>query len=171
MSDTSRPRRGPTSKADFEVLAEFRYQLRRYLRFSEDVTQREGITPLQYQLLLQIRGYPGRNWATVVELAERLQAKHHGVVALVSRCEELGLVRRVSSTSDQRKVEVHLTDAGESMVLHLAQLHRAELLALQGRFVVPDLAATEAALPPRRAPRARAGTPGRPKARHRKPLA
>ncbi|MCW5641651.1 MAG: MarR family transcriptional regulator [Rhodoferax sp.] len=169
MPDSSRPRRGPTSKADFEVLAEFRYQLRKYLRFSEDVTQREGITPLQYQLLLQIRGYPGRQWATVAELAERLQAKHHGVVALVSRCEELGLVRRVSSTSDARKVEVHLTDAGEAMVLHLAQLHRAELLALQGRFVVPDLAATEAALPPRRKPRTRIDAPARPPGRTGKP--
>ena len=54
MPDSSRPRRGPTSKADFEVLAEFRYQLRKYLRFSEDVTQREGVTPLQHAMA---RGY------------------------------------------------------------------------------------------------------------------
>lgn len=159
MPEHLRSRRGPSSKADFEALAEFRYQLRKYLRFSEEVTHREGITPLQYLLLLQIRGYPGRQWATVVELAERLQAKHHGVGALVSRCEQLGLVRRVSSTTDLRKVEVHLTDAGNTMVQHLAQLHRAELLATQGRFSVPDLAATEAALPPRRRPRGGAGRP------------
>jgi DNA-binding MarR family transcriptional regulator len=158
MTEPLRSRRGPTSKADFEALAEFRYQLRRYLRFSEEVTQREGVTPLQYQLLLQLRGYPARQWANVAELAERLQAKHHGVVALVSRCEQLGLVRRVASTTDLRKVEVHLTEAGEATVNHLAQLHRAELLALRGRFVVPDLAATEAALPPLRRPRKAAGT-------------
>jgi DNA-binding MarR family transcriptional regulator len=163
MTETLRSRRGPTSKADFEVLAEFRYQLRRYLRFSEEVTQREGVTPLQYQLLLQIRGYPGRQWANVAELAERLQAKHHGVVALVSRCEQLGLVRRVSSTTDLRKVEVHLTETGEAMVNHLAGMHRAELLALQGRFVVPDLAATEASLPPRRKPRITMRPPARPR--------
>lgn len=150
MPTNANARRGPASKADFEALAEFRYQLRKFLRFSEEVTRREGVTPLQYLLLLQIRGYPGRDWATVAELAERLQAKHHGVVALVTRCEELGLVQRVSSTSDLRKVEVHLTEAGVLQVAHLAQLHRAELLSLQGRFVVPDLAATEAALPPRR---------------------
>ncbi len=149
MPNTSNPADGPSSKEDFEALAEFRYQLRKYLRFSEEVTHREGVTPLQYLLLLQIRGYPGRQWATVAELAERLQAKHHGVVALVTRCEQLGLVQRVASASDLRKVEVHLTRAGESMVHHLAQLHRAELLALQGRFRVPDLAATEAALPAR----------------------
>ena len=150
MPTNSRSSRGPTSKADFEALAEFRYQLRKYLRFSEEVTRSEGVTPLQYLLLLQIRGYPGRDWASVAELAERLQAKHHGVVALVSRCEELGLVQRVSSDTDLRKVEVHLTQAGERQVVRLAQLHRAELVSLQGRFVVPDLAATEAALPPQR---------------------
>ncbi len=158
MPKMTRSNRGRSSKSDFEALAEFRYQLRKYLRFSEEMTHREGVTPLQYLLLLQIRGYPGREWATVAELAERLQAKHHGVVALVSRCEQLDLVQRVNSTSDLRKVEVHLTTAGEAMVSHLAQLHRAELLALQGRFRVPDLAATEAALPPRSNGRASAAT-------------
>ena len=63
------------SKVDFETLAHFRYQLRRYLRFSEDLTQRAGITPLQYLLMLQIKGFPGRESANVGELAERLQAK------------------------------------------------------------------------------------------------
>ena len=157
MPNTMSSRRSSTRTTDFEGLAEFRYQLRKYLRFSEEMTHREGVTPLQYLLLLQIRGYPGRQWATVAELAERLQAKHHGVVALVSRCEQLGLVRRVSSATDLRKVEVHLTPDGDAMVHHLVQLHRAELLSLEGRFRVPDLAAAEAALPARRTrpPRAR----------------
>lgn len=75
------------SKTDFEKLAHFRYQLRRFLRFSEDVTRKQGVTVLQYLLMLQIKGFPGREWATVGELAERLQAKQHGVVSLVSRCE------------------------------------------------------------------------------------
>ncbi|WP_087650451.1 MarR family transcriptional regulator, partial [Caballeronia choica] len=87
------------AKKDFEQLSEFRYQMRRFERFSEQAAHGEGITPLQYLLLLHIRGYPGRDWATVGELAERLQAQHHGVVALVSRCEALDLVRRqVSET-------------------------------------------------------------------------
>lgn len=138
--------RRTNSKADFEALAEFRYQLRKYLRFSEEVTHQQGVTPLQYQLLLQIKGFPGRDWASVAELAQRLQAKHHGVVALVSRCEVLGLVRRVSSTSDMRKVEVHLTELGHQRVIQLVRLHRAELASLEGRFIVPDLAAGEAAI-------------------------
>jgi len=127
------------SKADFETLAHFRYQLRRYLRFSEEVTRGNGITPLQYLLLLQIKGFPGRESATVGELAERLQAKHHGVVSLISRCELAGLVRRSVSCGDRRQVDVQLTQKGNECLEQLAGLHRRELLSLQGKFTVPDL--------------------------------
>jgi DNA-binding MarR family transcriptional regulator len=119
------------SKADFEDLAEFRYQLRRFLRFSESVTKKYGVTPLQYQLMLQVKGFPGRDWATLTELAERLQAQHHGVVALVSRCEALGLVERRAGLSDLRLVQVCLTPKGEKCVEQLAILHRDELTALE----------------------------------------
>jgi DNA-binding MarR family transcriptional regulator len=128
------------SKADFETLANFRYQLRRFLRFSEEVTRRSGVTPLQYQLMLQIKGFPGRDWATVAELAERLQAKHHGVVALISRCEAAGLVRRNASRSDQRRVEVTLTANGVKCLEHLGRLHRDELRSVQHGFAVPGRA-------------------------------
>lgn len=131
------------NKADFEQLAEFRYQLRRFLRFSEDVTRRHGITMLQYLLLLQVRGYPGRDWANIGELSERLQAKPHGVLALVSRCEALGLVTRRASTSDGRVVEVRLTDKGNRSLTRLAQLHRDELSSLQDKFVVPPRTTTK----------------------------
>ena len=92
------------TKANFEQLSEFRYQMRRFERFSEQAAQGEGITPLQYLLLLHIKGYPERDWATIGEIAERLQAQHHGVVALVSRCEALDLVRRKISETDRRKI-------------------------------------------------------------------
>lgn len=123
------------SKTDFEDLAEFRYQLRRFLRFSESVTKKYGITPLQYQLMLQIKGFPGRDWATLTELAERLQAQHHGVVALVSRSEALGLVERRAGLSDLRLVQVSLTPAGEKCLAKLAVLHRDELTALEDILV------------------------------------
>ena len=129
------------SKAEFETLAQFRYQLRRFLRFSEEVTRRQGVTPLQYQLMLQIKGFPGREWATVVELAERLQAKHHGVVALISRCEKAGLVVRNISRSDMRLVEVQLTKKGEHCLEKLARLHRTEHLSLRGEFALPAFSA------------------------------
>ncbi|WP_233804959.1 MarR family winged helix-turn-helix transcriptional regulator [Paraburkholderia sp. HP33-1] len=126
-------------KSDFEQLSKFRYQMRRFERFSEQAAQNEGITPLQYLLLLHIKGYPERDWATVGELAERLQAQHHGVVALVSRCEALNLVRRQVSETDRRQVEVHLEKAGERVLERLAELHRAELRSLEGSFQIPQI--------------------------------
>ncbi len=98
---------------------------------------------LQYLLMLQIRGYPGREWATVGELAERLQAKHHGVVSLISRCEAAGLVKRSSSAADKRRVEVRLTKKGAESLEPLARLHRAELRSLHGKFAVPARKVTD----------------------------
>ncbi|AJK49368.1 MarR family winged helix-turn-helix transcriptional regulator [Burkholderia plantarii] len=126
-------------KSDFEQLSEFRYQMRRFERFSERAAQSEGVTPLQYLMLLHIKGYPAREWATIGELAERLQAQHHGVVALVSRCEAAGLVKRRPSASDRRQVEVHLLKAGETVLARLAALHRAEIKSLRGTFQVPQI--------------------------------
>jgi DNA-binding MarR family transcriptional regulator len=127
------------TKVNFEQLSAFRYQMRRFERFSENAAQDEGITPLQYLLLLHIKGYPGREWATIGELAERLQSQQHGVVALVSRCEALGLVERKVSDRDRRRVEVHLLDAGEEVLARLAEMHRAELRTLEGKFTIPQI--------------------------------
>jgi len=121
----------PLAKSDFAALSEFRYQMRRYEHFSENAVQAEGITPLQYLLLLHIKGFRDREWATIGELAERLQAKQHGVVALVTRCEEAGLVERRSNAEDRRRVEAILT--------RLARVHRDQLRALQGVFTIPNL--------------------------------
>lgn len=117
-------------KSDYEAMARFRHHLRKFLRFSEDVAKRHGITPLQYQLMLQVKGFPGRSHASITELADRLQSKHHGVVALVSRCEELGLVRRQASERDLRSVEVHLSPSGERLLESLALQHRDEVQSL-----------------------------------------
>jgi DNA-binding MarR family transcriptional regulator len=125
------------SKKDFETLSNFRYQLRCFLRFSEDLTHEYGITNLQYLLLLHVKGYAGREWATIGELAERLQAQHHGVVALASRCEKLGLIVRQRGTEDKREVRIHLTETGDDLVRKIASLHRRELIQLGGVFKVP----------------------------------
>lgn len=127
------------NKSEFEALSKFRYQLRRFLRFSEEISREFGITHLQYLLMLHIKGHQGRQWATVGELAELLQSHHHGVVSLVSRCEKLGLVYRQQGSVDRREVEVHLTPSGEKMVNKLARMHRDELLKLQGVFQVPGM--------------------------------
>ncbi|HTH94499.1 MAG TPA: MarR family transcriptional regulator [Rhodocyclaceae bacterium] len=128
-------------KSDLEALAEFRYQLRRFLRFSEDAAQSEGLTPQQYQLLLQIGGFPGRDWASISELAERLQAKHHGTVALISRCESAGLVCREADPDDGRQVRVHLTADGKRFLTRLAQRHQDELHSLSDVFRVARITA------------------------------
>ena len=126
-------------KQEYETLSNFRYQLRRFLRFSEELTRQHGVTHLQYLLLLHLKGYADREWATIGELSERLQSQQHGVVSLVTRCEKLGLVYRQQGKTDRREVEVHLTAAGEKKLQKLAREHRDELLNLQGIFQVPDV--------------------------------
>ncbi len=122
------PERNPSvDKTRYEALSDFRFRLRSFLRFSEDAAREEGITVLQYQLMLHTQGFAGREWATVSEIAERLQAQPHGVVALVSRCEESGLVQRKPSQVDRRQVEVHLLPAGRKKLARLAALHADQL--------------------------------------------
>lgn len=133
-------RRDDVTKQNFEALSEFRYQLRRFLRFSEVAARAEGITLLQYLLLLHVKGFPGRDWATIGELAERLQAAPNGVVALVSRCEAAGLVIRLQNEADHRQVEVHLSERGERCLARLAALHKSELSLLGSVFSVSKLA-------------------------------
>ncbi|WP_047249958.1 MarR family winged helix-turn-helix transcriptional regulator [Chromobacterium subtsugae] len=140
MEHTAAPAVG-MGKQQYEALSEFRYQLRRFLHFSEEAAKSEGLTPQQYLLLLHVRGVPGRDWATVGELAERLQILHHGAVALLTRCEELGLVARRKSEHDRRQVEVHLTAAGEGHLARLAARHEAELRSLRDVFRVSRITA------------------------------
>lgn len=118
------------TKEHFEARSLFRWRLRSFLRFSEDAAREAGITTLQYQLLLHVCGFPGREWATVSEIAERLQAQPHGVVALVTRCEELGLVKRKPSKRDRRQVEVHLLAKGRKFLEQLAFEHEGPLSEL-----------------------------------------
>lgn len=127
------------SKRDFESLSDFRYQMRRFEHFSERAARGEGLTPQQYLVLLHIRGVPGRDWASVGEIADRLQLRPHGAVALVTRCEALGLVERRPSDTDRRQVQVHLQPGGQRLLERLAELHRAELRSLKGVFRVPQI--------------------------------
>src|SRR5262249_53632873 len=114
-------------KAGLERQSEFRYRLRRFLRFGEEAARAAGVTAVQYHLMLHTQAFAGRDWASVGELAERLQTQQHGVVALVTRCEEAGLVRRKENQEDRRLVEVHLTAKGRRCVERLAAQHHGEL--------------------------------------------
>lgn len=119
------------SKAEYEAIANFRYAIRRFLRFGEQAARKEGITPQQHQLLLAIKGFPGREQATVSELAERLQMRQHSMVGLIDRTESQGLVRREQGVVDRRQVFVLLTAEGEDRLRRLADLHRRELLTMR----------------------------------------
>jgi DNA-binding MarR family transcriptional regulator len=109
----------------------FRYQLARFLRFSESASRAAGITPKQYLLLLHICGMSGRDWATVGELALRLQTSAHGTVALVNRCVASRLVSKRRNVDDARRVEVHATSRGRELVARIAARNRTELQALR----------------------------------------
>jgi len=115
------------TKADYEMLSEFRYALRVYLGFSEQAARSHGLTPQQYQALLAIEGFPGRNWVLVGELAEQLQIAHHSAVGLIDRLMTLHLVKRVPSPIDRRRVRVSLTPKGRRLLEKLYWVHRAEL--------------------------------------------
>ncbi|WP_345610140.1 MarR family winged helix-turn-helix transcriptional regulator [Pseudonocardia adelaidensis] len=131
---------GPAAltKEDFEALARFRFGIRRYLRFSEETVRSHGLAPQQYQLLLALKGFPGREWATVRELADRLQLRHHSVVELVNRAQGQGLVERVPHPEDARAVRVQLSPDGERVLVRLSALHRDELRRLHSTLALPE---------------------------------
>jgi DNA-binding MarR family transcriptional regulator len=128
---------GPLTKEDFEALARFRFAIRRYLRFSEETVRGHGLAPQQYQLLLALKGFPGREWATVRELADRLQLRHHSVVELVNRAQGQGLVERDAHPDDARAVRVVLTENGEQILARLSALHRDELRRMDATLSPP----------------------------------
>lgn len=113
--------------SEYRALAQFRYQIRLYLHFSEEQARRYGLEPQQHQLLLAIKGLPEDVQATIGELAGRLQLKHHSMVELVDRLENHGYVTRSTGTDDRRQVIVHLTRAGGRILRQLSLAHRSEL--------------------------------------------
>lgn len=116
-----------TSKETYEHLAEFRYQLRRFLHFSETEARKYGITPQQHQLMLSIMGFPGREYATPRELSERLQITHHACVGLIDRTEKLGLVSRKQNPEDGRSVFISVTEKGLEILEKLSATHLEEI--------------------------------------------
>lgn len=120
----------PVTKRDYVMLAAFRYSLRQFLRFSEDAAHQAGLTPQQHQALLAIKGFPGRDFVTIGELAERLQLVHHSTVGLVDRLQKHKFIRRATNQSDHRKVHVALTAKGEKVLEKLSAEHREQLRRL-----------------------------------------
>jgi DNA-binding MarR family transcriptional regulator len=120
----------PLSREDFEHLLAFRASLRRFQRWSEDQAKAAGLTHVQHQLLVAIKGHPGSEPPTVGELADYLLLRHHSTVELVDRAEAAGLVRRVNDARDGRVARVRLTSKGDRILMQLTPSHLVELHSL-----------------------------------------
>jgi DNA-binding MarR family transcriptional regulator len=122
--------------SDYQALAEFRYQIRRFLHFSEQEVRNAGLKRGQYQLMLAIKGMPSGVRPRIRELANRMQIRHHSAVELVNRLEAGGFVHRTRAEDDRREVLLALTPKGEKVLAELALHHHDEL-----RSAGPDLVA------------------------------
>ena len=126
------------TQQDFERLLEFRVTLRRFQRWSEDQAQAAGLTHVQHQLLVAVKGHPGGVPPTVGDLAGYLLLRPHSMVELIDRAEAAGLVQRTRVADDGRVVRVRLTAEGDRILqkltrAHLERLH--ELAAVLDEFV------------------------------------
>ncbi len=120
--------------ADYQTLAEFRYALRGFLRFSEDAARSAGLASQQHQALLAIKGFAAMGPITIGHLAERLQIRPHSAVELVNRLEASCLVRRSPSPRDHRQVHLKLTIEGEEILERLSASHREQLARMEPQW-------------------------------------
>lgn len=123
------PRRASSelSLADYQLLAEFRFLLARFLAFSAKAARRAGLVPRQHQALLAIKGYPGGSRVTVGELAQRLGIRDHSAVGLVNRLVDSGYLLRRTDMADRRRALLFLTPMAEKTLAALSATHREEL--------------------------------------------
>jgi DNA-binding MarR family transcriptional regulator len=133
--------------SDYQALAEFRYQIRGFLHFSERAVQGAGLERGQYQLMLAIKGMPEGVRPRIRELANRMYIQHHSAVELINRLEGGGYVRRARAQDDRREVLLALTPKGEQVLEELALHHHEEL-----RDAAPDLVAALHSLMPEKEP-------------------
>ena len=112
---------------DYQSLADFRYLLRKFLRFSKDFLRSAGLSPEQYEALLAIKASATSSGLTILHLSERLQVKHHSAVNTVDRLAERKLITRQTSATDRRQRHLRLTDRGEKLIEELAISHRKEI--------------------------------------------
>jgi len=115
------------TREDFEKLLDFRVALRRFQRWSEDQAQAAGLTHVQHQLLVAIKGHPGDQPPTIGDLAGYLLQRPHSTVELVDRAEAAGLVARTSDAGDARVIRVLLTQEGDRIMQELTRAHLERL--------------------------------------------
>jgi DNA-binding MarR family transcriptional regulator len=125
----------PEDRLRLQNLAEFRYELRRFLQFSESCAAEAGLHPQQHQLLLQLAGAPSEVETTVSYAAERLGLRHHTVVELSKRCEDAGLIHRNQDLNDRRCIQLQVTAKGHRVLRVLSEDHERELYELGPRLI------------------------------------
>jgi DNA-binding MarR family transcriptional regulator len=113
--------------AHLRRLAEFRFQLRRFLHVSQAAAERMGLHNQQYQMLQCIGGMPENMTPTIANVAKRMLLKHNSTVELVDRTIEQGLLRRVGDAADHRRILLRVTPQGERILAALAEFHTREL--------------------------------------------
>ena len=133
----------PLQESEYVALAEFRYQLRRFLRHMEEEVRKFGINPQQYQLVLAIKGLPKSQVSSITCLAERMQLNHNSMVELVDRCEERNMLRRQRSSTDRRQVTLALAPEGEALLRKLGSAARQELRSIGPMLVESVLRLTD----------------------------
>ena len=116
------------------TLAEFRFELRCFLHFSETAALEAGLQPQQHQLLLQVAGAPEGTTVTIAYVAERLGLKHNSAVELVDRSESEGLLVRTKDAADKRRAILRLTRKGKLILGRLVGDHARELNELGPRL-------------------------------------
>jgi DNA-binding MarR family transcriptional regulator len=123
------------SSALLRTLADFRYELRSFLCFSEQAAVRAGLQPQQHQLLLQVAGAHDPAIVTIAFAASRLRLKHNSTVELVDRSERQGLLTRVVDTNDKRRMLLRITRKGAGILNRLTREHTRELNVLAPRLI------------------------------------
>jgi DNA-binding MarR family transcriptional regulator len=130
LDDKNRDEDGLT-RTQYVALAAFRYELRRFLAFSETAAHGAGLPTQQHQALLAIAGFDGADAPTVGTLSERLMIAPHTATELTARMVEAGLISKVPSRQDRRKVHLALTDKAEDLLAELSTAHLKELKSLE----------------------------------------
>jgi DNA-binding MarR family transcriptional regulator len=130
--------------SDYQSLADLRYQIRKFLHFSEQAARNSGVEPHQHQLMLALKGFPKGARPRIGELAERLQVKPHSAVELVNRLAAGGYIERHRGNEDRREVLLALTAKGEKVLRRLSLHHRRELRSQGPALVAALKGATQA---------------------------
>lgn len=129
------PLRDGLSREQYAAIAAFRFQLRRFLVFSEAAALAAGIPPQQHQALLSVAGHVASEPPTVGTIAEQLLVAPHTAAELVSRMVEAGLLTKTRGTQDKRRMELTLTPKAEILLSQLTAAHLEELRTMEPALI------------------------------------